>query len=353
MINLIQLNNFKCFDSLTLPVNQLNVLTGLNGMGKSSVIQALLLLRQSDEQDNISKEIILNGKYVSLGKCRDILYENALTEEIKISICEEDKSIEIITNYDADSDLIEVKSFNGKKLSWMSSGFEYINAERVVPKSVYEQSSLYVDVFNQLGIYGQYTAHFLVKHQDDIIKNNKNGTNKSFKDVLQQWLNEISPNIKINIHNIENSNLSQLNYYCMDSEKSNQYRPINVGFGITYVLPIITALIKANPNTTLILENPEAHLHPKGQRKMGELIAETAKRGVQIFLETHSDHILNGIRIAVKNKVLNNDKIKLFYFCLKNNKHSVESPQILEDGRLNYWPEGFFDEWENALNEIL
>lgn len=152
MINLIQLNNFKCFDNITLPVNQLNVLTGLNGMGKSSVIQALLLLRQSEEQDNISKEIILNGKYVSLGKCKDILYENALTEEIKIAICEGDKSIEIITNYDADSDLIEVKSFNGKKLPWMSSDFEYINAERVVPKSVYEQSSLYVDVFNQLGI---------------------------------------------------------------------------------------------------------------------------------------------------------------------------------------------------------
>lgn len=353
MINLIQLNNFKCFDNITLPVNQLNVLTGLNGMGKSSVIQALLLLRQSEEQDNISKEIILNGKYVSLGKCKDILYENALTEEIKIAICEGDKSIEIITNYDADSDLIEVKSFNGKKLPWMSSDFEYINAERVVPKSVYEQSSLYVDVFNQLGIYGQYTAHFLAKHQDDIIKNNKNGTNESFKDVLQQWLNEISPNIKINIHNIENSNLSQLNYYYMDSEKSNQYRPINVGFGITYVLPIITALIKAKSNTTLILENPEAHLHPKGQRKMGELIAETAERGVQIFLETHSDHILNGIRIAAKNKVLNNDKIKLFYFSLKNNKHSVESPKILEDGRLDYWPDGFFDEWENALNEIL
>lgn len=353
MINSMRLKNFKCFDDITLSINQLNVLTGLNGMGKSSIIQALLLLKQSDEQDNLNKKIILNGKYVSLGKCIDILYENATSEEINFSVTEGEHATEIVTNYEADSDLIEVKTLKGEKLPWMNRDFEYINAERVVPKSVYEQSSLYVDVYNQLGIYGQYTAHYLEKHQDDIIKNNKNGTNESFKDVLQQWLNEISPNIKINIHNIENSNLSQLNYYYMDSGKSNQYRPINVGFGITYVLPIITALIKAKPNTTLIIENPEAHLHPKGQRKMGELIAETAKRGVQIFLETHSDHILNGIRIAVKNKVLNNDKIKLFYFCLKNNKHSVESPQILEDGRLNYWPDGFFDEWENALNEIL
>ena len=106
-----------------------------------------------------------------------------------------------------------------------------------------------------------------------------------------------------------------------------------------------------------MLENPEAHLHPRGQRKMGELIALCASKGVQIFLETHSDHILNGIRIAVKQKALKGDQVGLFYFS-KNQEydktvHCVETPKINDNGRLDYWPDGFFDEWEKALDEII
>ena len=69
-----------------------------------------------------------------------------------------------------------------------------------------------------------------------------------------------------------------------------------------------------------MLENPEAHLHPKGQRKMGELIAQCAANGIQIFLETHSDHILNGIRIAVKQKRLKGEDAKLFYFSRRESE---------------------------------
>lgn len=353
MINTINLKNFKCFNNIELSLSRLNVLTGLNGMGKSSVIQSILLVKQSNEHEELSKKIILNGKYVTLGKCKDILNEHADVEEIGIAFAEDNKKMSIVTNYEADSDLIEIKCLRGNLLPWMKAGFEYINAERVAPKSVYEQSSLYVDVYNQLGINGQYTTHYLAKHQDDMLDYIKIGQKVLFRDVIQQWLNEISPNIKINIHNVENSNLSQLNYYYVSDQKSNFYRPVNVGFGITYILPIITALIKAKPSTTLILENPEAHIHPKGQRKMGELIAETAQRGVQIFLETHSDHILNGIRIAVKNQIIKDDDVRLFYFGLKGNTRIVERPRILCNGRLDFWPDGFFDEWENALNEII
>lgn len=74
----------------------------------------------------------------------------------------------------------------------------------------------------------------------------------------------------------------------------------NVGFGISYVLPIVLALVKAKKGELIILENPEAHLHPRGQRKMGELIARAAQGGVQVIVETHSDHILNGIRFVCK-----------------------------------------------------
>lgn len=353
MINEIHLKNFKCFKEINLSTAKLNVLTGLNGMGKSTIIQSLLLIKQSQEQNFLKNKIIINGKYTALGKCKDILYENADAEEIVFGYEENRLSQTIITNYNADADLMDIKSIEGAdNLPWLDAGFEYINAERTVPQSVYEQSSLYVDVYNQIGTLGQYTMHYLNTHQDDLL-DLPNGEKLPFREVLQLWLNEISPNIKVKIHNIDNTNLTQLNYYYIDAEKSNDYRPVNVGFGITYVLPIIVALLKATPNSTLIIENPEAHLHPRGQRRLGELIAETANRGVQIFLETHSDHILNGIRIAVKKKMIKSEDVNLLFFLLKDEMHTFYSPKIMSNGKIDHWPDGFFDEWDKALDEII
>ncbi|MCQ4437669.1 AAA family ATPase, partial [Clostridioides difficile] len=75
----------------------------------------------------------------------------------------------------------------------------------------------------------------------------------------------------------------------------------NVGFGITYVLSIITLVLSAEPGDILIIENPEAHVHPRGQIELGKFLALASKSGIQIIVETHSDHIFNGMRLFIKN----------------------------------------------------
>lgn len=328
-------------------------------MGKSTVIQSLLLAKQSYEQDPTLRHIILNGSYVSLGVGKDILFENANNEELVLSYTDEVGKTEVHIDYEADQDILNCQVNDDTIISSFSAGFEYINAGRLSPKTVYEKSSFYVNDKSQLGIFGQYTAHYLSQHEDDIVELGDNtGKKYTLKEIIQIWLNEISPNVKLNIKVIENTDLAQLNYYYTDSQvRSNEYRPTNVGFGISYVLPILTALAKARPNSILIIENPEAHLHPHGQRKLGELIASCAATGVQIFLETHSDHILNGIRISVKNSNIKAEDIRLFFFqktvCEEKVVHFVSTPQIFPNGRLDFWPDGFFDEWEKALDEIV
>jgi predicted ATPase len=137
---------------------------------------------------------------------------------------------------------------------------------------------------------------------------------------------------------------------------SKRYRSTNVGFGITYTLPILIALLSATPDTLILLENPEAHLHPKGQSKMGELLALAASGGVQIIVETHSDHILNGIRLAVRRGVKPED-IQLHYFDRYLQKGQaitkIISPRIYQDGGIDKWPDGFFDQAEKDLMELL
>lgn len=357
MLDSIEIKNFKCFSALHIDLANLNVFSGLNGMGKSTVIQSILLFKQTQEQGIPLNQFFLNGNYVALGTGQDILFENATDETIQMKYTEGDCITEVNLEYNASSDVLKVSSPILEICKSLNSEFEYLNAERLSPKTIYEKSSVYVNN-NQLGIYGQYTAHYLSIHQDDMIELYGGEPYRTLKEGLQFWLNEISPSIKLNITQIDNADLAQINYYytgLQDSIKTREYRPTNVGFGISYILPIITALLKSKRGSLLILENPEAHLHPKGQRKIGELIALCASRGIQILLETHSDHIMNGIRISVKNGLISSSQVNVFFFNNNEDKssHNAESPRILEDGRFDFWPDGFFDEWEKALDEIV
>jgi predicted ATPase len=104
-----------------------------------------------------------------------------------------------------------------------------------------------------------------------------------------------------------------------------------------------------------MIENPEAHLHPRGQVAMGRLMALAASIGVQILVETHSDHVLNGIRLAVKAGEIPPDDVKLHFFRRDRETKAtvIETPPVARDGRLGFWPEDFFDQWEKSLDELL
>ena len=374
----LSMENFKCFQSLTLSLGGLNVFTGLNGMGKSTVIQSLLLLKQSKEQTLSFDRIFLNGRYVSLGKGEDVLYEGNQREEIRFRLKEltPNKSFRLVwdiqVRYHAEGSVLPCTQsmfltgaagnshIDLGRFQSFQHGFEYLNAERLAPRTVYENASTFDDNNSLLGINGQYTAHYLSAHSGDMIERAiPGGETTTLRGALQFWMNQISPNVRLNITEIPHTDLSQLAYYYMEPglPKSNDYRPTNVGFGISYALPIVTAALKAAPQSILILENPEAHLHPRGQRKMGELLAWCANRGAQVFVETHSDHVLNGIRISVKKKQIPRKAVRLFFFdkAVRGDaaEHFVQTPEVLEDGRLSDWPEGFFDEWEKAQDEIL
>jgi predicted ATPase len=135
----------------------------------------------------------------------------------------------------------------------------------------------------------------------------------------------------------------------------NGYRATNVGFGLSYTLPVITALLVGTiiPNSLVIIENPEAHLHPKGQTEMAKLIALCTQAGAQIIVETHSDHIFDGIRIAAKKMNMAKD-IQIHWFELDENKNTqVYSPILSNDGRIEEWPQGFFDQFEINSSELI
>ena len=107
----------------------------------------------------------------------------------------------------------------------------------------------------------------------------------------------------------------------------------------------------ANKGDLLLIENPEVHLHPAGQALMGQFLAEVAAAGVQVLVESHSDHILNGIRRAVKKGMLNVAKVSLHFFMPRGGDvEQVTSPIMDEKGTIDCWPDGFFDQFDKDLN---
>ncbi|KKC44652.1 DUF3696 domain-containing protein [Acinetobacter sp. V2] len=382
MIKNLKLENFKSIVKQDFNFKMLNVLTGLNGSGKSSVLQVLALLKQSLDIDESGKILFLVGNLISLGKSSDILYELASNNNIKIDISScYSTSVEasnIVLNYSINesenNDIIQGNVLGDSNvLKKNISNFQYIQADRISPRNSYPQASTFNRATGWLGVNGEYTIDY-IQQNEDVIVSEKRCMKKEYSsipedflttiaptlkltDQISAWLQEISPGAQLNAEKIDHIDATTLafKYKTISQVTSSDRRPINVGYGLTYSLPIITSCLTAKQGSILLLENPEAHLHPRGQLKLGILLALCAQDGVQIFVETHSDHLLNGIRLATKKNIISAENVEVFYFDrdYETGITQVIYPQLQENGRFLNWPEGFFDEWEKALDELL
>lgn len=365
MIKELKIKNFKCFESLKLDLKPLNVLMGLNGMGKSTVIQSLLLLRQSYQENGLS-DLKLNGSYVTLGNGKDVLSERSENEKIEFYVKEAEGHLWVCSDYISDSDLLPNSSLENAFSKGMSSAllndrFLYLSAYRIEPRVLYHIADEKELQRRDFGNNGELAIHYLNVYGSKNIENDcviyNSLEDRSLNEQVKSWLSLIAPGILPQVSVNQGLRNAELRYAFREgSERTNAYKSVNVGFGITYVLPVIIALLTSKPGDLLLLENPEAHIHPAGQRWLGELIALACAGGVQIMVETHSDHIMNGIRLAVKKKKIYPDKAGIFFFYKDEEdgyKHKVILPSIDQDGRIDVWPEGFLDEWDNALLDLM
>ncbi|MBT3207001.1 MAG: DUF3696 domain-containing protein [Bacteroidetes bacterium] len=381
MIKSIELRNFKCIKDKHFHLRNLNVLLGLNGQGKSSFIQSLLVLRQSSEK--LNKGILsLNGDLIRIGNSRDALYQYAKDKlTINLQLANEEP-YNMIFDYEKDSDIFIIGDSNKKTENnfpnddtsgLFGNTFQYLNANRIEPKSHHSKSLSNVSYENSLGAKGEYTVHYLevrasesiefenCLHSDTtIITTNKNEKllDKSLIHQVNLWLGEISPNINVKTDNIS-SDFVKLEYEYNQPTfgKTMAFKPENVGFGISYALHVVTALLAAKSGSLIIIESPESHIHPRGQAELGKLISLVSKNNVQIIIETHSDHILNGIRVGIKeNPDLKNNCI-LFYFKKiveeQEQYSAITDIKIDENGTLSDYPKNLLDEWSNLLSKLI
>ncbi len=375
MITQLGIKNFKSHRETSLSLSRLNILSGLNGVGKSSILQSLLLLRQSYMKNRLHEGVDLNKPLCNIGLAVDALYQYAQNDIICFEI-ESNQQIE--TDWQFHCSNLE-STFIGldnkpdmtklSQLSLFNNNFQYLSAARLGPQENYPKDSYSVEkcrqISSELGKC-ELTAHFLHYYgkKEKINFENLKYPKSQFDDLSFQtdaWCNEISHNINVIVK--DNKTSFEIKYqFNLENNQfpTNEFKSDNVGFGISYALPIIVAVLSADKDSILLIENPESHLHPQGQAKLAELMALAAHNGVQILLETHSDHIINGTLVAIKKfqteqKGISNENVRIFYFDRDESTHATQTIQIpvSEDGHIKKAPKGFFDQIERDMEIMM
>lgn len=359
MLNRIKLKNFKCYQNIDLELRNLNIFCGVNSSGKSAIIQSIAMFLQSDNENKLS----FDGMLINLGSYNDVFNRFIDVDElleIGIGINENFYSWSSNNN----QEYLYLKSGDNQKLKKLkekiTNNYQFIIAERIGPRNNYPSSLSRISKY-WLGTKGEYTAQVLsllsnsstfeniarekkcniLQKSNDPRMHPKENTNVIIRNI-EAWMKEITPDINIYSQSIQEALVS---YTCFFTEGTN-YRPVHVGFGLSYVVSIITALLCTTKGGLVIIENPEAHLHPRGQSYLGRLIARAAKAGVQVILETHSEHIINGIRVAIKlDENYPTNSVQTYFIQKEKNSQPVVEKLVFDvNAQLSQWPKGFFDQ---------
>lgn len=358
MIDEIAVTNFKRFSHLTLPFGRLTLLTGINSGGKSSVIQALLLLHSKQLPGGA---VPLNGLHgLALGEATDVLNSNAANNEIEISITAGGTrgSIALEVPHERSPSLIAMRTELPEALDEMTGqerGFVYLSAERLGPRDLQEVA---VDFDDDLavGSRGEFTAHVLSQLGRAPVdparlhpETDSSGGVVTLNSQAELWMSTLVSPIQIEATWLAGTNAAMVRFRPPDL-LTEWLRPTNVGFGVSYALPIVVAGLTAPSEGLLVVENPEAHLHPAGQSAMGRFLARVAAGGTQVLVETHSDHVLDGVRraVAAEGSIRPDDVIVHFF----GTDPTPVTLSVDERGSMSGWPRGFFDQTEADLAEL-
>ncbi len=399
-----------------IAIRPLTILAGANSSGKSSIMQPLLLMKQTLEASYDPGPLLLNGpnaKFTSVNQFISRLQKNSDCQEFSVEIehviyptlkivfsLGENQTLEIremiirVGNYSfslspnqSSGELEKVISIVRKKklpegMKWsvfrnrcfLNVAYETLNDEAKVKFSpvlqIYESGIFSFFVFREElhnmihvpglrgnpervyprtatgpdfpGTFEHYVATIIAdweRKRDDRLKR------------LEAMLTDLGLTWKISAKPVNDTQIElQVGRLSKARRDGGDLVSIaDVGFGVSQVLPVLVALLVAEPGQLVYLEQPELHLHPRAQYALAKILAETAKRGVKLVVETHSALLLLNLQTLVAKGDLDPNLVKLHWFSRsdEDGTTSIESADLDKNGAFGDWPEDFGDiEWK-------
>lgn len=342
MINNISIHGLKSIDTLSIDLKNLNLFIGTNSSGKSTIIQGLLTLSQNINQH----EFNLNGSLVSLGDFREVRNFNTNAKSIKIDVIDskEEHSIEFFEQNEA---VVNIKK--EKCEIKFDEGLYYLSAARIGHLDTYEKNIKEVYKF---GLQGEYCFSYFIKNKDKVLDECllEDRISETLEYNVNKWFEYIVGG-KVVVSDIPQTDRIKAQF---KGKSDRAVRTKNIGSGLSYLISIIIMCLSLEEGETLIIENPEIHLHPKAQSRLTEFFVFISNSGRQLIIETHSDHIFNGTRVAISNKTIDSNKISINFLRLNEENCTTNNEiHIGKRGRIVSPPEDLFDQFDIDLDRML
>ena len=400
-ITKIAVSGFKSLaEECAIDIRPLTILAGANSSGKSSIMQPLLMLKQTLEAPYDPGPLLLDGPNVQFTLAEQFLSQLVSKERadrfqigiekcsfgfcysVRTTFSKGPKGIEIVemTKTDSRHELLspknvtlypEMSSKEIKSLAdqgWIPTGFDAVKRSRCFLELVSQDGhssfpgihAIDSDIFNSIhlpglrgnpertykpastgprypGTFENYTASIIHEWQE---------MGDERLEMLSDALYALGLTGQVGTKKIDDTRIElrvgRLPHYRTD--KTDMVSIADVGFGVSQVLPVLVALIVARPGQLVYLEQPELHLHPRAQVALAQVLAAAAKRGVRVVAETHSSLLLLAIQTLVAEGDLSPELVKLHWFTRgENGATKIDTADLDEVGAYGDWPEDFDD----------
>ena len=376
-ITAIEVEGYKSlYDRSRIEIRSLTLLAGANSSGKSSIIQPLLLLKQTLEAPYAPGALLLSGSNVRFTSSQQVFSRispktNKFT--VKIYYGEQDcislsfgkkpsqKAIEIIEAlYQKEEKIIDlspIKDFRFMYLEQMFFAQIQDPKNKIVPSQILDNnpSSLISFIRNLIhvpGVRGNPQRTYQTSAVDQVFP----GTFENYiASIIQNWqskkdqrLSQLSRNLyrlglanKIQANSINEAEV-ELKVTRSIAGSKEMVSIADVGFGVSQILPVLVALLVAKPEQLVFIEQPEIHLHPRAQVALAEILIDAANRDVRVVIETHSELLLLAVQSLVSENRIRPDRVRLHWFTrLENGASQITSAELDQAGAFGDWPEDF------------
>jgi len=431
MLTALRFTNFKSWAKADMACGRITGIFGTNSSGKTSLIQFLLLMKQTKEATDRKISLELNGDLVQLGTIKDAIHRHdeklainiglafdlpaelslndpstkrtsvarsrslALSAEVDVhqgaprarslsyvlgnlgfdlAPRNEDQGHFDLTVRSVDESTVDFKFLRTKGRAWQLPGPIKTYAFPDQARTYFQNAGLLADIeaayeaqldnLFYLGPLREFPKRDYLwarsrptdvgqrgeKAIDAILAATAAGEKLNlrqrsrlmpFQEMIAHWLREMGLIEEFSVAEIrEGSNRWQAKV--KTRKGASEVLLTDVGFGVSQVLPVVTLLQYVPEGSTVILEQPEIHLHPLAQAGLADVIIQAAThRRVQVILESHSEHLLLRLQRRIAEEALSSDDVKL-YFCDAPGGVSTLMPLDVDlFGNIRNWPDKF------------
>ena len=411
-ITKIAVKGFKSIaEECEIDIHPLTILAGANSSGKSSIMQPLLMLKQTLEvpydpgpllidganvQFTLAEQFLsklTNGKKVDRFQVRVETHKSNVSNAVRTTFRKGKNGIEIVEmakeNSAPDQALStksltlypemsseEIKSLGNQDPAFKN--FDIVKRSRCFLYLESQSSSGFYEVTYGFGAYIFNTIHLpgLRGNPERTYKLSSTGPQYpgTFENyvasIIHVWQETKDESLKTVADALHTLGLTrqvgtekigdvgiELQVGRLPHDRINETDMVNiadVGFGVSQVLPVLVALTAAEPGRLVYLEQPELHLHPRAQVALAQVLADAAKRGVRIVAETHSSLLLLAVQTLVAEGELSPELVKLHWFTRREDGVTkVNSADLDEAGTYGEWPMDFDDVSLNVQSRFL